>query len=152
MRNEKGMTIVELLAAVTILLIVSSLFYSVLISANKNYNEISTKTTLEQEANIIITSIKNYHQQQAAGYTYVLDSVPPEKKASIGGSVQCLAPLGSSDTLITLEVDNDLDYSRNTPLAPHNMTIYASRPLFVHLKVESKQGQYYEINTVIKRY
>lgn len=61
--NEKGMTLVELLAALTLLSIVSILIWTTFsISVKYNRNEAS-KLQLQQEANRIITEIQQTHRQ-----------------------------------------------------------------------------------------
>jgi len=60
--NEKGVTLVELLATVTILSIVGILVWSVFIQGIKHSNKESTKNLLTQEANYVQFSLKKIHQ------------------------------------------------------------------------------------------
>lgn len=157
MKSQKGVTLVELLVAISILLILSSVVYSVLIGANKSYNQISEKTSLQQEANIIISTIKNYQLKQDINYSYILNYEPTLRKTSIGevpppGETMVLTPLGRNDLYVTLKVDNDIYYDSNNPNFPSKQQIFVSRPLYIYLKIENKQNQSYEISTIIKRY
>jgi type II secretory pathway pseudopilin PulG len=140
MKKESGLTIVELLAAISILFIIGSLIYGVFIGINKNYHQISSRVNLEQEANIMINTIKNYHQQQ---HSYLLSYDPIAKKAYIG----------TTSATIQLEPDNiDIVIKINDEDFSGVGTIDSSIPLDISITLVSKEGQSYDINTIIKRY
>jgi prepilin-type N-terminal cleavage/methylation domain-containing protein len=143
MKNDKGLTLIELLAAMTILLIISSLIYGVLIGANKNYQQISGKSNLEQEANIIISTIKNYHQSSDS---YKISYNPFTKKAFIGVTTTN-TQLGNNNISIDIKL-GDPDYTDFSG----EKGINTSKPINLYLKLTNKQGQSYEIDTIIKRY
>jgi prepilin-type N-terminal cleavage/methylation domain-containing protein len=148
MKSEKGFTLIELLTTITILLLISSLVYSTLIGSKKNYNQITEKSNLEQEANVIIATIKNYHQTKDS---YVLTYYPSTKKAAIGTTISpATIPLGRSDLDVTLKIGIS-DYTTNIDFTG-NITVYTSKPINVYLKIANKEGQSYETNTIIKRY
>jgi prepilin-type N-terminal cleavage/methylation domain-containing protein len=159
--NQKGVTLVELLAAISILTIISAIIYSVFLGANKSYNQISEKASFEQEANIIIATIKNYQLKPDVNYSYRLTCDSTNGKVFVGefppsGQTGTLTQLGRDDFFITVRIDNDAYQNTNTPVIPNvpeYQHIYVSRPLYIDLKVENKQHtQFYEITTTIKRY
>lgn len=140
MKNEKGITLIELLAATAILLFISSLIYGVLISTNKNFNQINDKNNLEEEANLIISTIKNYHQQEDY---YWLTYNNEEQKAYIGKDSPNIL-LGSD--IVTFEVSNE-----NGPLNL-NEKINTNHYIFVHIVLKKQSENPVEFTTVIKRY
>ncbi|WP_316571847.1 prepilin-type N-terminal cleavage/methylation domain-containing protein [Neobacillus sp. YIM B06451] len=151
MRNEKGITLIELLAGISILLVISSVIFGVLLNSNKNYKNISDKTNLNQEANIILATLKSYHTKQELHSidsneteTYIIKNDPSSRKAYIGKSPTSLTPLQSEGILIDLKLA-DLEFTGEKTISPKD-------PLFVYFKISNKQGQYLEINTIIKQY
>jgi tRNA threonylcarbamoyladenosine modification (KEOPS) complex Pcc1 subunit len=140
MKKESGLTLVELLAAITILFIIVSLIYGVFIGINKDYRQISSRVNMEQEANIITNTIKNYHQHQDH---YLLSYDPTAKKAFIGGSSANIQL--EPDTLDIVIKINNTDFSGV-------QSIDSSIPLDISITLVTKQGQSYSTNTIIKRY
>lgn len=61
-KNEEGITLIELLLALTILSIVSILIWSVFNKGVEYTNNAITKNQLQQEANILITNLTKIHQ------------------------------------------------------------------------------------------
>lgn len=146
MKNENGITLIELLAAISILVIISSLIYGVLIGVNKNYNQLSSKSNLNQEANIILATLKNYHikdQYHAVDGTYKISYNAIEKKAYIGTTTANI-PLQKDNLKIELKIDN-------TGFTDEK-SIPSSKPLTIYIKLIEPNGQFYEIETIIKRY
>ncbi|MHA6251454.1 PilW family protein [Oceanobacillus sp. CAU 1775] len=73
LKNEKGITLVELLAALVISLFVAGIVYSVVIFS-MNYNKVeTTKTSLQQEANYIITELQRIHRHNPS-YILIVNS------------------------------------------------------------------------------
>ncbi|WP_409270817.1 PilW family protein [Neobacillus sp. SCS-31] len=151
MRDEKGLTLIELLAGISILLVISSVIFGVLLNSNKNYKNISNSITLNQEANIILATLKSYHTKQELQSinsnnteTYIIKHDPVSQKAYIGKSSTSLTPLQSEGIRIDLKID-DSEFTGEK-------AIYPKDPLFVYFKLTNEQGQYFEINTIIKQY
>lgn len=142
MKNERGISLIELLAVITILLILSSLLYSVLIGTNRNYHQISTKNQLQQEANLIIAAIKNYHHQNAS---YYLSYDDKSQTASIG--------INSPDNLLGNNIDkfevqiNDT----NIQIGKSGYQVFSSNSIAINIELKS-QNNIVDINTIIKRY
>ncbi|MFJ7727117.1 PilW family protein [Neobacillus sp. NPDC097160] len=150
MKNQNGITLIELLAAVSILLIISSVVYGILISSNKNYKNISEKVNLNQEANLLLATIRNYHQKEAlhtfdanGKEIYKLKYDSTTKKAYIGVSSPT-TELQKEGLNIILKIDGS-EFSGEK-------TIYTADPLYIYIKLYNQQGQSYEIETVIKQY
>lgn len=59
--NEKGLTLVELLAGIVILAIISLCLWSIFHNSMNHNNREVSKNQLQQEANIIINTIQNLH-------------------------------------------------------------------------------------------
>lgn len=152
MKKEKGITLIELLATVSILFIITSIIFGVLISSNKNYRNVTEKVNLDQEANIILTTIKSYHQKQELHSidpstkieTYIIKYDRNTEMAYIGSSAATLIPLQKDNLKIYIKIDYT-DFSGEKIIHPAD-------PLYVYIKLINKQGQSYEIDTVIKQY
>lgn len=142
MRDEKGVTLIELLAALTILAIISSIIYGVFFNVNKNYYQISGKSALQQEANTIISTIKSYHQRQNS-YQIKYDSSSKKAFIGVGGNTPT-TPLGSPN--FNIELVTDIPPSNNI------ININTSKSLNITITLTNKQGTSYKTNTIIKRY
>ncbi|NKE06379.1 MULTISPECIES: PilW family protein [Mesobacillus] len=142
MNNEKGLSLVELLAAIAILFIVSGIIYGVFFTFNNNYDRISHKNSMDQAANLILTTIKQYHQKNES---YWIKYDASSKKSYIG--------VTTADNLV-----GDTDYSMDlkvgypTPITISNTKIDAKQPLTIQLLLTDQKGQTYEIETTVKRY
>jgi prepilin-type N-terminal cleavage/methylation domain-containing protein len=142
MSNQKGLSLVELLAAITILFIVSSIIYGVYFTFNGNYDRISKKNTMDQTANIVLATIKEYHQKNEQ---YKLKYDDTNKVAYIGQSTADQL-LGNSDLKMDLKAG---------PLAAEpftDLTVVTNQPLLLYLRLTDQNGQNYEIETIVKRY
>ena len=62
MNDNKGITLVELLATITLLSIIVIIIWSVFIQGIKNTNEGATKNKLTQEMNYVQTTLRKIHQ------------------------------------------------------------------------------------------
>lgn len=141
--NQKGLTLIELLATLTILFIISTLIYGVLININKNYSKIEDQNTLEQETNYIISTIKNYHLKNDV---YKISYDPSTKTAFIG-TTSATNKLESDDLAITLKIGYP-DYKDFSG----EVTIDGTKPESLYVKLTNNQGQSYETDTIISRY
>ncbi|MRG87489.1 prepilin-type N-terminal cleavage/methylation domain-containing protein [Salinibacillus xinjiangensis] len=68
-KNEKGLTLVELLATIAILSIVSGIIMSIIISSMNNTNSIKTSNDMKNKANMIMLELTNFHQTSKT-YTF----------------------------------------------------------------------------------
>lgn len=143
MKNERGLTLVELLAAITILFIISSLIYGVFFSFNKNYSQISEKNTMDQTANLILSTVKQYHLKYDQ---YKISYDESHKSAFIGEKV--------ADKLLgdaRYDIQIELGYPDVVALSGLE-DIDSSLPLSIHITLNDKTGQIYKVETIIKRY
>lgn len=67
-RNEKGITLLEVLAAVTILSIIGIVIWNVYFQGYEFSNDTIKKSQIQQEANYVITSLANFHRSSATTY------------------------------------------------------------------------------------
>ncbi|WP_284036116.1 prepilin-type N-terminal cleavage/methylation domain-containing protein [Neobacillus sp. 114] len=154
MKDEKGITLIELLVALSILVIISSLLYGALVDVNKNYRQISERNSLRQDANRILATLTNYHQKKTLHYvdpatnkeTYKIKYDPSSQTAYIGQSSANI-PLADSGQKIELKVGQP-----NYQEIPNEQTIDPYKPLYVNFKLIDNTGISYEINTIIKQY
>ena len=145
MKNQKGITLVELLAAISILFIVSGIIYGVFFTFNKNYDHISAKNNLDQEANLILATIKQYHLEQKSYYIKYNSS---NKKAFIGNTT---ADKKLGDDKYYMEIKVGFPEPDNM-INDTDTKIDSSQPLRVYLKLTSTQGHSYDVETIVKRY
>lgn len=143
MKNQKGMSLVELLAAISILFVVSAIIYGIFFGFSNNYEQISKKNNMNQAANIVITTIKQHHQQHDQ---YQVSYDQPNKAAYIGVS-DANNPLGDS----SLEMEIRIGFPEAQAFSGIKI-IDSHEPLTVHLKLKNDAGQSYEVETIIKRY
>ncbi|WP_079509921.1 PilW family protein [Mesobacillus jeotgali] len=142
MNNQKGLTLVELLAAITVLFTISGIIYGVFFSFNNNYDRISSKNSMDQNANLILAAIKEYHQKNDSYWIYYDDS---DKRAFIGKD--------SADTLLgDTSYDLELKAGYPAPVSINNIKVDTQQPLTVQLNLTDKKGQTYEVETTVKRY
>lgn len=144
MNNEKGITLVELLAAISILLIISPLLYSVLISANKSFSQISAKSNLEQEANLITSTINSY-QQGGSSYHISYDSgtayIGTDTPDHLLGNEKIIENIEINGTTIGKSPNEDADIDPNI-----------IKSITVKITLNNHQGDTFVIDTIIKRY
>ncbi|WP_102263746.1 PilW family protein [Mesobacillus jeotgali] len=142
MNNQKGMSLVELLAVIAILFIISGIIYGVFFTFNNNYDRISQKTSMDQSANLVLATIKQYHQTNDS---YWIKYDQSGKQAYIG---QDTANHLLGDSLYEMEIK--VGYPTTTTI--DNLKIDSQHPLSVQLTLTDQKGQKYEVETTVKRY
>lgn len=142
MNNQKGMSLVELLAVIAILFIISGIVYGVFFTFNNNYDRISHKSSMDQTANLVLATIKQYHQTNDS---YWIKYDQAGKKAYIG---QDSANHLLGDSLCDMEIK--VGYPTTTTIS--NLKIDSQQPLSVQLILTDQKGQKYEVETTVKRY
>lgn len=146
MKNQKGITLIEVLATLAILSLVSTLIYGVFIGSQQNFHRISTKTSLSQEANLIVATIKNYHTKNDK---YILDLNSSTQKASIG-TTSANIPLHKDK--MKIQIKYDITGTNTYSVLTGPITIESSKPLNLYIKITDTNGDFEEIGTIIKRY
>jgi prepilin-type N-terminal cleavage/methylation domain-containing protein len=103
--SQKGVTLIELLAAITISAIVIGLVYGVLSSMLHNNEKAMSYNTVRQEANAVITQIRTLHQKGSLELCYendetiYLDTIKTDRLASDGYRFQNVSIVQSSQTI-----------------------------------------------------
>ncbi|MFD2446234.1 PilW family protein [Bacillus sp. CGMCC 1.16607] len=146
MKNEKGLTLIELLATITIFFILGSLIFGVLINSQKNYATLSTKNSLSQEANLAIKIIKNYHYKVEP---YTLSYNETKKNVSIIKGAETI-PLVSDNYDATFKAGYS-QYDPSVLTKSFNVQDF-KKPLAIWLQISDKNGKTYEIDTTIFSY
>jgi type II secretory pathway pseudopilin PulG len=142
MNNQKGLSLVELLATITVLFVVSGIIYGVFFTFNNNYDRISNKNSMDQTANLVMATIKQYHQKNN---TYKIKYDHSAKTAYIGGSTANI-PLGGT------EYNMELKVGYPTPIDINETDIVSADPLAIQLILTDQKGQTYKVETIVKRY
>ncbi|MFC0014191.1 MULTISPECIES: PilW family protein [Allobacillus] len=70
MKNQKGVTLVELLAGLVLFFLVSTLIFSMATQAIENYRQTETRSIAQQEANLFINHLITTHRKADV---YILD-------------------------------------------------------------------------------
>lgn len=143
MIDERGFTLYELLAAVSIFMVASALIYGVFFGFHKNYNQISAKNNMDQAANLIIATIKQHHLKYDE---YIIDFNDTDQSAHIG--------VKTGDQLLgDARFKMKIEAGYPEPLSfTGKKTINSRSPLSIHLMLMDKTGQTYEMETIVKRF
>lgn len=73
-RNEKGITLIEVLATITILSIVSFIIYNVFSSGLRYSSQAKETVLIQQEANYLLTLLKEQHENATTDYTITIEN------------------------------------------------------------------------------
>lgn len=85
LRNEKGITLIEVLLSLSIATIILGLVWSIFVQGIHFSKVVSDKTQLQQEANYIIRTLTKIHQTSASQYVISFDQNPKASFISITG-------------------------------------------------------------------
>lgn len=129
MKNERGITLVELLAVILLISIISIFLFSVLTSGVTNVKRTSTKQKLQQEGHYITEVIRNeYLDSGIASINLVVDNT--KKQLRMNGNII------STDYTYEL-IDPSVKFEGNGP--------------FHLLLILKENGLSYEINTTFTK-
>ncbi len=70
MKNQAGITLIEVLATITILSIVSVIIYSVFSNGLRYSSQAEETVLIQQEANYLLTLLKEQHENEKLLYRY----------------------------------------------------------------------------------
>ncbi len=73
-KNETGLTLIEVLATITILSIVSVVIYNVFTSGLRYSSKAEETTLIQQEANYLLTLLKEQHEKTTNYYTITVEN------------------------------------------------------------------------------
>ena len=130
MKNQRGVSIIETLAVIILLSIISIFLFSTLTSGFKNFDRTSIKQKLQQEGNYITEVVRNeYLKSGTTSIELKVDST--KKELSMNGST----------------ISSGYTYTLNP--APAN-TFSGKGPLHLAIII-SEKGQDHEINTTLPK-
>ncbi|UCZ52142.1 type II secretion system GspH family protein [Bacillus shivajii] len=153
-KNQSGITLLELLASLTISLIIIGLLSAVLISSFTQTERTQSHIHLRQEANAIVLELRRIHSEGNYQLCYedeklFLGSVTLHSLTREQITVRGIED--SSGERILLE-NNGSTMSESSPADCNSpMLINNNHPLIVTLILIDESGQEYEIDTVIDR-
>ncbi|WP_017755978.1 PulJ/GspJ family protein [Calidifontibacillus oryziterrae] len=134
--NKRGLTLIEILAALTISTFVIGLAFSVLLSSIHSYKKTEGKQLLQQEANLILTQLRTIHRTQSS-YVITYDSTANLYKVTLSdGATQSLGSpkykleIILDDILITDTVEQQIDATRKEYHILLNISDPATNNLF----------------------
>jgi prepilin-type N-terminal cleavage/methylation domain-containing protein len=150
--NENGFTLIEVLATLAIVSFISILLYGVLLNGFDYSKKSKEKVSLQQEMNIVVTSITKFHESYES-YDIKVDG-------SNSSKIQLLTknPDGTVKKIIELS-DSNYEYSlidyKGTTETPFPLTtsVSTAQPLYIKIIIKDKKhpSQTYEVKTIIAR-
>lgn len=150
LKNSKGYTLIELLAVVVILAIVSILIANLTITAISKYREIAAENALRDEADLIISQVyNNIYKLKESSVCDITTS------STSGGSVLTYLQNGvASSTTCTDTATKKLGLTSQNEITLANGQVY--RVLNSNIRIESFQLHqtapgYYEINLTLRQ-
>lgn len=138
LKNQRGITLIELLLSISILSFVGVLIWSVFFQGTEYSNTAIAKNQMQQEANIIMTKITRIHQ---TSNSYEIQS-PDE----------CSLTIKDNDTGTTETIDNNefcirITKDRQNPINPNNTDV--GLELTLYNKTDSNNSV--KIETLLNR-
>lgn len=112
--KENGMTLVEVLATITILFIIGGIAYAMLFQMFTNVSHSEQRISARQEANLILAHLTTVHQKSTS-YTIERDGDDPEHFFTVEDETGVLMKLGNRHYTYTLEMDSTILDEGNTP-------------------------------------
>jgi prepilin-type N-terminal cleavage/methylation domain-containing protein len=151
--KEDGITLIELLATLTILSFLIVLTYGILFNGFNYSKKANEQVTLQQEMNLFTTTITKMHESEST-YDIVVDANPNASTITLigknaAGTIDRTFDFSNSNFQYTL-----YNYSGNVD-TPFNTTttIDTTHPLFIKIIICNKKSptQKYEVKTIISR-
>ena len=156
--NEKGITLVELLAALTIAFIISGLVAAIFFQTFRNADRSDSHINLRQEANIIVQMFSTAHEKEDYTFQYTKSS-NGDWEMKIGDIV-----MNSRNYDVELTFDNrsteneersiSINTKNNDPSTSKSFSIAVSNPIHIKkLKLINKDDPSltFELTTSISR-
>jgi Tfp pilus assembly protein PilV len=144
--NQKGLTLLEVLLALTLTITIGGLIYSVFFQSMTSYEKTYSHALIRQEATIILSQITTLHRDEK---TYSLTYNPSAQAILINGKL-----IGNPAFSYSIELKNNtvtLNSQRVTEAT--TITIDSSSYLEIELAVidQSNPNQPFTISTIINR-
>lgn len=153
LQKNDGITLIELLATIAILSIISILIYSVLIDGLNYSKKSEDKVAIQQEMNILLTALTKAHETYAS-YDIVIDQNPNGNKIQIigkndTGSVVGTVEISNENFLYSL-INDQGGTEVNLSTSTH---VDTSHPLYIKVIIKNKNqpSLSFEESTIINR-
>jgi len=143
--SNKGLSLIELLASLTIFSIIIALVSGILINSTNYFDKTKNKVSLSQEANLILAQITKAHQTTQ---TYTLSSHLEEGRKQINLNGEAIKHPDLHIDILHLGQNDYKTFDGTT------MIIDTKNPLFIELKVSDINNSQvnFQIRSVINRY
>lgn len=143
--NEEGITLTELLAALSLFAVVSALVMTVLFNVFQNSENISDNAQLRQDANLLVSTLRSHYNQ--GDFEVGLNT---SNSLLIGGQEVNSSMTSSIDELELKNGENSI--SAVNPAVNQSMTVKADgTPLSINLTLKNEAGQTYNLFTTIEK-
>lgn len=139
--NEKGITLVELLAALSLFAIVSALVMTVLFNVFQNSENISDNAQLRQDANLLVSTLRSHYNQG-------------DFKVGLNDNNSLLIDGQEVNSSMTSSIDElELKNGENSISAVNDSMIVTAdgTPLSINLTLKNEAGQTYNLFTTIEK-
>ncbi|WP_052131634.1 type II secretion system protein [Planococcus sp. CAU13] len=145
MRNENGITLVEILAALAIVGIITAVIASVLITGTSSADRTSSKQQLQQEANYIVEVIRaEYLKNGTLEIDIKADS--PNKKLLMDENV-----VSEGYSYLIHDLDN-LDYDPvNNIIFSNELNFFTDDNIRVKIDIKDGKNQIFTIDTTFSK-
>ncbi|APZ48434.1 hypothetical protein BW721_01280 [Jeotgalibaca sp. PTS2502] len=144
--NEKGITLVELLAALSLFAIVSALVMTVLFNVFRNSENISDNAQLRQDANLLVSTLRSHYNQ---------DDLEEDKfEVSLeNGNILLIDGQEVNSSMTSSIAELKLENGENSISAANDSMIVKAdgTPLSIDLTLKNEAGQTYSISTTIEK-
>ncbi|QII81240.1 prepilin-type N-terminal cleavage/methylation domain-containing protein [Jeotgalibaca arthritidis] len=148
--NEKGITLVELLAALSLFAIVSALVMTVLFNVFLNSKNISDNAQLRQDANLLVSTLRSHYNQDDLEEDEFEVSLENGNILLIDGQEVNSSMTSSIDELELKNGENSI--SAVNPAVNQSMIVKADgTPLSIDLTLKNEAGQTYNLFTTIEK-
>ncbi len=143
--NQTGLTLVELLATLTLSTMIVGIVSSVLITSMNNSEITQSHIDLRQEANIIVTQLRTAHQGDNYKLCYNNGKIYSDSNQNNIIGSENITVHGMSDVLF----ENDGAALNQTSTGETCLSVNTTVPLYVTLELGTDYNQEYQINTTI---
>ncbi|WP_432355788.1 prepilin-type N-terminal cleavage/methylation domain-containing protein [Sporosarcina sp. A2] len=150
--NEAGMTLVELLAVLVLISLVTGIIWTTM-SISMKHNKVETsKLQLQQEANLIITKLQNIHRENDCYLLTVDDDLMEISPCS--NKVKPSREIISNDYTYKVEVEGAKIGTRIFEVLPKNKDLIFKSLIVETKHVPNSKDSYLTVNvpTTISRY
>lgn len=152
-KNEAGLTLIEVLATITILSIVSVIIYNVFTSGLRYSSKAEETVLIQQEANYLLTLLKEQHENAATDYTVTVENNQSTVILNKGRSNE--TDVTNSQYLYQIcDLDDSQSSCDEQNAADHTIKKTPSNER-LHIKIiltnKNDPGITYEIQTILSR-